>query len=314
MTFLAAERLWLLIVPAALVVWFVVALRRSKRSAIRFSDVALLDKVAPDRPGWRRIVPLVVFVLGVGLLVTAFARPVGEVRVPREQATVVLSIDVSLSMEAEDVPPTRLDAAKEAAKRFVDLAPEELRIGLVPFAGVALPAVPPTNDKPTVKAGIDRLVLGEGTAVGEAIYAALDLIDAERAASGTETPAAIVVLSDGTTTMGRSPDDAAKAAVDAGIPVSTISFGTQDGRITYQGEVIPVPPDEESLRAIAETTGGHFSTAATAGELQKILDDIGSEVAFTTEERELWEWFLAAGIVLLVAAGAASIVWMSRLP
>ncbi len=314
MTFLAPERLWLLAVPAILVVWYLVALRGAKRHAVRFSNVELLDRVAPDRPGWRRHLPAAAFVLALGVVVAAFARPVGELRVPREQATVILSIDVSLSMDADDVPPTRLDAAKSAAKEFVRLAPGELRIGLVPFAGVALPAVPPTTDRLVVERGIDNLVLGEGTAVGEAIFAGLALIDAERRDDGGEVPAAIVVLSDGTTTMGRAPEEAVAAAVDAGVEVSTISFGTPEGRITYEGEVIPVPPDEASLRSIAEATGGRFSTAATADELQRILDDIGSEVAFETETRELWEYALAVGLVLLLLGGGMSIVWMSKLP
>lgn len=314
MTFLAPERLWLLLGPAALAAWFLVAVVRARSRAVMFADVALLDRIAPDRPGWRRLVPAAAFLLGVAALVVAFARPVGAVRVPRERATVVLAVDVSLSMEAEDVPPSRLDAAKRAAKEFVRLAPKELRIGLVPFAGVALPGVPPTTDRTSLVAAIDGLGLGEGTAVGEAIFAALELVEVTKADPGDEVPAAVVLLSDGTTTMGRPPEDAARAAAEAGVPVHTISFGTPDGEIVYEGEVVPVPPDEASLQAIAEATGGRFSTAATAEELRRILDDVGSEVAYVTEPRELWEYVLAVAIVLLVVAGGTAVVEMAALP
>jgi len=312
--FLLPARLWLLLLPAWFVAAYLVALGRKHRHVVRFTTVELLDRVAPDRPGWRRHLPAALFVGALAVTAVALARPVTTVRVPREEATVIVAVDVSLSMQATDVPPSRLEAAQEAARRFVDLAPGSLRVGLVPFAGSALPAVAPTTDKAEVKAGIDRLRLAEGTAVGEAIYAALDLVAREEQDVGEDVPAAIVVLSDGTTTMGRDSAAAAQAAAAAGVPVSTISFGTASGAITYQGDLIPVPPDEAALRAVAEATGGRFFTAASVAELQQILDDIGSRIGFVSVDREVWEWFLAAGLVFLVAAGAGSLLWFSRLP
>lgn len=313
MSFLAPDRLWLLLLPAAAVVGYLVMLRRKQRYALRYSDLELIDKVAPDRPGWRRHIPAIGFLLAIGALVLSLARPVTAVQVPQEQAMVVVAIDVSLSMEADDVAPSRIEAAQEAALNFVELAPEELRIGIVGFAGVALPAVAPTTDRDSVRTAIERLTLAEGTAVGEAIAASVDLI-AREVVEDEEIPAAVVLLSDGTTTMGRSPEEAALAAADAEIPVSTISFGTDDGTIVFQGEVVPVPPDEAALRDVADTTGGRFFAAASSQELQQILDDVGSEVGFTTEDRELWEWFLLAGVVILALAGGASLIWFSRLP
>lgn len=313
MSFLAPDRLWLLLIPAAAIVAYLVMLRRKQKYALRYSDVELIDKVAPDRPGWRRHLPVFGFLLAIVVLVLSLARPVTAVQVPQEQAMVVVAIDVSLSMEADDVVPSRIEAAQEAALSFVELAPEELRIGIVGFAGVALPAVAPTTDRDSVRTAIERLTLAEGTAVGEAIAASVDLIERE-AVEDEEIPAAVVLLSDGTTTMGRSPEEAALAAADAEVPVSTISFGTEDGTIVFEGEVVPVPPDEPALRDVADTTGGRFFTAASSQELQQILDDVGSEVGFTTEDRELWEWFLLAGVVILALAGAASLIWFSRLP
>jgi Ca-activated chloride channel family protein len=310
-SFLEAGRLWLLVLPVAGVAAYLWSLRRHEQYAVRFSNVDLLDSVMPDRPGWRRHLPVVVTLIAISVLVFAIARPVVAVTAPREEATVILAIDVSLSMEAGDVSPSRIDAAKEAALQFVDLAPEELRIGVVAFAGIALAAHPPSDDDLAVRAAIERLSLAEGTAVGEGIYAAIDLIEFEAI---DETAVHVVVLSDGETTAGRSELDAAREAARLGIPVSTVSFGTSQGTIVFAGEVVPVPANEGALREVADITGGRFSEAATAQELQEILDSVGSQVAVTTEDREVWEYFLLAGMVLLALAGAASLVWFSRIP
>ena len=314
MSFLFASRLWLLLLPALAVVGYVLALRRKSRYALRFADVELLDEVAPDRPGWRRHLPTAALLAAAVFLVLSFARPVTAVQVPREQATVVLAVDVSLSMDADDVSPTRIDAAQTAALNFIDLAPDDLQIGIVSFAGTAFAALAPTTDRQAARAAVDRLVLGEGTAIGEAIYAGLDLVERASADAEEPVPATIVLLSDGETTVGRAEADAASAAVAAGVPVSTIAFGTQSGSIVYEGEVIPVPANEGALSNVAETTGGRFFTAASASELQSILDVQASEIGFETEEREVWEWFMVAGLVGLALAAGGSLLWFSRLP
>ena len=314
MSFLAPDRLWLLVIPVLGLIGYLVALRRKPKYALRFSDVELLDKVAPDRPGWRRNFAAVAVIAAVSLILFSFARPVTAIQTPRDQASVVLAVDVSLSMDADDVDPLRIDAAKTAALNFVDLAPEDLRIGLVAFAGVAIPAVAPTTDREVLSSAIERLTLAEGTAIGEAIYTSIDLVDVERGDEDEEIPTAIVVLSDGETTVGRSELDAASAAAESDLPVSTIAFGTAEGSIVFDGEVVPVPVNEGALREVAETTGGRFFEAASAGELQQILDDVGSEVGFETEERELWEAFLLGGIVVLVVASGASLLWFARMP
>ena len=313
MSFLAPDRLWLLVIPLAGVAAYLWSLRRHERFAVRFTNLELLDAVMPDRPGWRRHLPVVVSVIALAALVLAIARPVMAVTAPREEATVILAIDVSLSMDADDVSPSRIEAAKEAALRFVELAPKDLRIGVVAFAGIALAAQPPTDDAALVRTAIERLSLAEGTAVGEGIYAAIGLANQDQMEG--EMPAVhIVVLSDGETTTGRPESDAATEAADRGLPVSTVSFGTPRGSIQYAGQVVPVPVNEGALREVADVTGGHFSQAASAAEFEEILGSVGSQVGFTTEEREVWEWFLGAGVVLLMVGGAGSLVWFSRIP
>ena len=316
MNFLAPDRLWLLLIPAIGLGAYLWSLRRHEQFAVRFSNFELLDAVMPDRPGWRRHLPAVAALLGIVVLVMAIARPVMAITAPREEATVILAVDVSLSMDAMDIPPSRIGAAKEAALRFVELAPDDLRIGVVAFAGIALAAHAPSDDAASVLAAIERLSLAEGTAVGEGIYAAIDMISLDLGAQedGEESAVHIVVLSDGETTTGRSEIDAANEAASRGLPVSTVSFGTPAGAINYAGELVPVPVNEGALRRVADITGGRFSGAASADEFQEILDSVGSQVGYTTEEREVWEWFLGAGMAVLVLAGAGSLVWFSRIP
>jgi len=324
--FLEPGRLLLLIAPALVAAAYVIAQHRRQRYAVRFTNLELLDKVAPERPGWRRHVPAVALLAGLVMLALAVARPATAVQVPRQEATVTLAIDVSLSMEASDVAPTRIAAAREAANAFLDLAPEELRIGIVAFAGTATPVLTPTIDRELARLAIDRLTLGEGTAIGEGIYAAVSLMtleaggDGEQPATGSDEgsndmPAqAIVVLSDGESTMGRPDLEAAQAAADEGIPVWAISFGTGSGEVAIQGEQIPVPVNEGALREVASATGGEFFQAASASELQSILDEVGFRIGVEVEDREITDWFAGAGLVLALLAAAGSLLWFSRLP
>ena len=236
MTWLSPERLWLLTAVAALAVGYLIAQRRRSRYAVRFTNLKLLDRVAPKRPGWRRHVPASLFLAMLALLVVGFARPQAEVQVPRERATVLVAVDVSRSMLADDVAPDRLTAAKTAAREFVADLPEQFNVGLVGFAGSASVFVPPATDRQTVNAGIDRLVEGaagrSGTAIGDAIATSLESIRTLDAQAGDDVPPArVVVLSDGANTAGRDPAEAARAATELGVPVDAISFGTPAGII-----------------------------------------------------------------------------------
>ncbi len=323
MTFLSAWRLWFLLAVVALAVGYVLLQRRRNRYALRFSAGDLFDSVAPRTPGFRRHVPAGVFLLSLAVLVTAFAQPARTVRVPRERATVIVAIDVSLSMQAPDVEPNRLEAAQEAAKRFIDELPGTLNVGVVSFAGSAAVLVPPTQDRSAADTAIDNLRLAESTAIGEAIFTSLDaLANAPRDETGELPPARIVLLSDGETTVGRPDREAVAAAVDAGIPVSTIAFGTPFGLIVYddpetpviENDRIPVPVGDDNLREIAEGTGGTFFSASTLEELDAVYDDIGSAIGFEEVPREITDWFVGLGIVLLALASGFSLLWFQRLP
>ncbi len=315
MTFLAANRLWLLLAVVALVVGYVVSQFRSKKYAVRFSNLSLLASVAPKRPGWRRHLPAAAFALALATFVLAFAQPTRDTKVPREQATIVMAIDVSLSMQATDVEPTRLQAAKAAAASFVDLVPSKLNIGLVAFSGTAQVLVPPTTDHTLLKRNIDNLQLGPATAIGEAIYASLSAIAAVPVQPGQKPPPArIVLMSDGATTVGRPNAPAAKAAADANTPVSTIAFGTQTGTVTVEGNPVRVPVNKDALRVIANETKGSFFEAASGKELKKVYADIGSSVGYRTERKEATALFVGLGLVFALVAAATSLVWFSRLP
>ncbi|MEV0721115.1 VWA domain-containing protein [Asanoa sp. NPDC050611] len=316
MTFQSPWRLLLLLAVAALLVAYVLMRRRRSRYAVRFTNLRLLDKVAPDRPAWRRHVPASLFLAMLALLVVGFARPTDEVRVPRERAVVMIAVDVSLSMTATDVAPDRLAAAKEAARGFVDGLPETFSVGLVGFAGSASVAVAPVTDRAVLDAGIERLAEGgtgrQGTAIGEAIHAALD------AAAGVDPtdppPARIVVLSDGSNTAGRDPGEAAAAALAAGVPVDTIAFGTADGVIDGPGGGQAVPVDGETLRAVAEQAAGSYHEAASAGELRAVYDDINTTVGFTTQTQDVSARFIGIALALAALAAIASMVWFARIP
>ena len=313
MRFLALGRLWLMLLVPALIAAYVVLELRRRRAAVRFTNLALLDSVAPRRPAWRRHLPAAAFVLMVASLVTAFARPTGLVRVPRERATVVVAIDTSISMMADDVEPTRFVAAKEAAGRFVDRLPERFNVGLVSFSGSAQVLVPPTTEPADVRRAVERLSLGPRTAIGEAIFASLDSVASLPDGPGAP-PARIVLLSDGETTAGRSNAEASEAARAAGVPVSTIAFGTDEGTVTVGDRQVSVPANREALSEIAEETGGSFFEAASGRELRQVYEDIGSSVGYTKERREVTSWFVGLGLVLAALAAAGSMLWSSRLP
>jgi len=319
MNYLEPARLWLLLGAAGLAGAYVVMQRRRRQYAVRFTNIALLEAVAPKRPGWRRHATAVAFLLAVVGLVVAFARPTHDEKVPRERATVIVAIDTSLSMQADDVSPTRFVAAKAAAKAFVDQLPPKINVGLVSFDGNARLDVSPTTDRSKVNKAIDRLQLNEGTAIGEAIFTALDAIRQQSVADDSATdvvPARIVLMSDGKTTVGRANDLGVAAAQKAKVPVSTIAFGTDHGEITVPQEPfpVPVPVDRGALQDVADQTGGSFFSATSASELQKVYANIGSSIGFDVEQREISTWFVGAALLALMATAAMSLTWFNRLP
>lgn len=316
MSFLEPGRLLLgIAVVVVALAYLALQLWGRQRYTVRFTNLALLASVAPRRPGWRRHVPAALLVVALASMVVALARPTRAERVPRERATIIMAIDVSISMDATDVRPSRLEAAKAAATSFTGLLPEQINLGLVSFAGSATVLVPPTTDRQLVAGAIERLTLAEATAIGEAVVASLASVAAVSGGEdGEEVPAHIVLMSDGETTAGTPNELAVEAALQADVPVTTIAFGTDGGTIEYQGETLPVPVNGADLAALADATGGTAFEAATGEQLRGVYEDIGSSIGFTEEQREVGELFTGAAFAAALVASALSLAWSSRLP
>lgn len=310
MTFAAPARLGLLLVVAGLAVSYIVAQRRRPRYAVRFTNLELLDVVAPDRPGFRRHLPALALLASLGAMVLGLARPAWPVHVTRPAGAVVVAVDVSPSMMATDVRPDRLAAAQEAVAHFADLLPDRIHLGLVSFAGTAIVVVPPTSDHELVQTALGQLRFRSETALGEAIHASLDALST----SGEGKAAGVVILSDGASTTGRPDAAAADRARNAGVPVSTIAFGTPGGTVVLGGETLSVPPDKAALRTIAKATGGRFFEAASAGELTQVYRTIGRSVVTVEERRDLTAWFLGGAFALTLVASTLALAWFARLP
>lgn len=308
---------WLLAAVPVLAVAAVYVWRQwhKRQYAVRFTNVDLLRTLAPKGLGWRRHLSAAALILSMLALATAMARPSVDTEVPLERATIVLAIDVSLSMQATDVEPSRLAAAQEAAKQFVTQLPTSYNLGLVSFAKSASVIVSPTKDRSAVQQAIDGLQLAEATATGEAVFTALDAIRTVPADGATgPPPARILLLSDGYRTFGRSVEEAASAAAAANVPVSTIAFGTDEGVVSINGQMQRVPVDRLSLAQLAETTSGFFYEAASGAELRRVYEDIGSSIGRRTEPREVTHWYTGAGLLLALCAAGLSLLWTSRLP
>jgi Ca-activated chloride channel homolog len=315
LSFEAPVRLLLLLAVAALGVAYVLIQRRRQAYAVRFTDVDLLASVAPKVPGWRRHLSALLLVGALALMTGAFAKPAAAVEVPQEAATIIVAIDTSASMAATDVSPTRFIAAQEAAAKFVEGLPDTFDVALVSFSQAAAVDVSPTDDHETVVAAIKRLQMGQGTAIGEAVAASVATAAQTTNEDGAKpSPARIVLLSDGSNTQGRSIDDAVGVATAAGIPVSTIAYGTAEGTVTVQGRTLAVPVDGPALEQLATATGGQHYAAESSDELSAVYDDISKQVGTTTERREISAAF--AGLALLATFGAAgaSLAWSPRMP
>ena len=320
MTFLSSWRLVFLLAPLALVAAYILAQRSRRRAAVRFTSVDLLASVAPSRPAWQRHVPAVAFVVALGVFVLAFAQPAREVRTAKQRATVMLTLDTSGSMVATDVSPDRLGAAQQAAASLVRALPSGIQLGLVTFSTQASVLVAPTNDRSTVLAAINGLQAGGGTATASAISLSLKAIEAVPVAGGKKAPGAIVLMSDGSPTIGEgslSPTDAVRQedanAKSAGVKINTIAFGTPTGTVTIGGEVIPVPSDPAAMAQIASSTGGHTFSAQTASQLKSVYNEVGRAVGYDVRYRDVTAWFLAIALLLAVAAAIGALIWTQRL-
>ncbi len=312
--------LGLLLVPVA--AWAYAAHTRRRRSATAaFANPDLLPAVAPQRPGWRRHAPVALYGVAATALLVALARPQTTVAVPVEQATVVLTTDVSGSMLSRDVAPDRLTAARDAADRMVDRLPDEVRAGLVAFNQKAQIVQSPTREHAVVRQRIQNLRSSGGTATGDGISAALAAIRSATPPGGKRPPAAILLLSDGASTRGRPVVDAARDAARMKVRIYTVALGTAQGTITVPRprnqpgtETRRVPPDPAAMRQVAQITGGRAFTTADAEELDQIYEQLGSQVSMRDEPREITAGFAGGAILLLLLAGGLSLRWFGRLP
>jgi Ca-activated chloride channel homolog len=325
----------LLVVPLAAVVYWIVD-RRPSRYALAFPNVDVLAGVA-EKEGWRRRLPPALFLLALVAAGIALARPERDVMVDREQATIVLAIDSSGSMLAEDVRPSRLGAAQEAIRTFLDDLPSQFRVGMVSFAEEAQVVAPVTANREPVRDAVDFLFPMRGTAIGDAVARASELAQEATGSqgetqisgfglaapsnsdSGTRPPAAVLLLSDGFQTAGLlAPLDGAERAKELGIPVYTIALGTADGVIdlSFGGEArrIPVPPDRETLRLIAKETGGKYFSAPSAEALRSAYSELGSLLAREPGKDEATYAFVFAAALLALGAATLSALWTSRIP
>jgi Ca-activated chloride channel homolog len=322
MTFASPMILWgLLLVPVALAAYWLVQRRRIKYAA-RFTNLDLLANVVDASPGRRRHVPAALALAALAALVVAMARPQAVVAVPRDDATVVLTMDSSASMTATDVAPTRLDAAKSAASSFLDKLPERFRVGLVSFSSSVQVLEEPTDDRNAVRSSIDGLEGDVGTALGDAIVTSVGLApdpEEQKKLSGGKPLFAVLLLSDGANTTGSEPLAVLDQAKAAGVPIYTIALGTDTGTVDItndlgETETLAVPPDRETLRRVAKETGGRYFEAPTEADLKAVYEEIGSQVSYKDEKRELTAAFAAGGAVFLLLGASLSALWFGRIP
>ena len=314
--FMRPERLWWLAMIPLLLGLYVFLLWRRRRKA-RPHAITNLERVLPKQQAWKRHVAVGAAVLALGALNVAFAQPKGEVEVPRERATVVITLDISRSMIAQDVAPDRITAAKSAAKDFLNLLPAGFNVSLVSFAGTAAVVVPPTTDRGVVAAAIDNLQVAPSTAIGEGIYSSLDaMAQAPPDPDHPDEPApgAVVLLSDGYTNVGRPSDQAARDAAAQPIPIYTIAYGTANGYVENNGRREPVPVNPAELAQVSRLSGGKAFTAGSAGQLKEVYSSIAKSVGYVKVDQEVTEQYAGYALLLAVLAAVAVISLGARWP
>lgn len=314
--------LFLLVILGLVGLYIVVQLARQKR-ILRFANMELLEKVAPKQPTRWRHVPAILLVASLLLFTVAMAGPTHDVRIPRNRAVVMLVIDVSQSMRATDVAPSRLVAAQEAAKQFADQLTPGINLGLIAYAGTATVLVSPTTNRDATKNGIDKLQLADRTATGEGIFTALQAIATVGAVIGggdEPPPARIVLMSDGKETVPSNPDNpkgaytAARTAKDQGVPISTVSFGTPYGYVEINDQRQPVPVDDEMLKKIADLSGGEAFTASSLEQLKAVFTSLQQQIGYETIQGDASMGWLRLGALVLALSALTALLINRRLP
>ena len=351
MTFLWPELLWLLLAVPVLVAVYVALLRRKKKAALSYASLSMVKAAMGAGQRFRRHVPPLLFLLALVAMIVAVARPAAVVTLPSQRETIILAMDVSGSMRATDVQPNRLAAAQAAARAFVAEQPPKARIGVVSFAATASVVQPPTENREDILAAIDRFQLQRGTAVGSGILVSLKTIfpdvefdlrswnprgdstrDSRRGVSldpprepekggaakpveaGSYASAAIILLSDGQTTTGPDPLEAARMAADRGIRVYTVGIGTTAGEIIgAEGWSMRVRLDEETLKTIATLTRGEYFYAGNAADLTKVYQALNTRLSLEKKATEITALVTAAAALLALVAGLLSVLWFSRI-
>ncbi|BBX07635.1 hypothetical protein CRM90_15080 [Mycobacterium sp. ENV421] len=314
--------LFLLVIAGLVGLYVVVQFARQKRF-LRFANMELLESVAPKRPNKWRHLSAILLIASLVLLTIAMAGPTHDVRIPRNRAVVMLTIDVSQSMRATDVEPSRLAAAQEAAKQFADQLTPGINLGLIAYAGTATVLVSPTTNREATKNAIDKLQLADRTATGEAIFTSLQAIATVGAVIGggdTPPPARIVLMSDGKETVPSNPDNpkgaftAARTAKDQGVPISTVSFGTPYGYVEINDQRQPVPVDDDMLKKIAELSGGNAYTASSLQQLKEVFTSLQDQIGYETTKGDASTGWLRLGALVLALAALAALLVNRRLP
>lgn len=307
----------LVVVPLLAAVW--VLLDRQRRTdAARFSSLALLPNLIGSRPGRRRVLPVALFLVGIAVLTVGAAKPRADVRVPRKEATVLLGIDVSRSMRAQDVAPSRLQAALRVAGEFMQEVPSAYKIGIVGVGTRAFVAIPPTVDRALAHDALESLVPSEGTALGDALALGARIATKQRSSDGFVPPTSMLLISDGLRDGGRLGTAAgARLAKAARMPVSTVLIGTPNGIVDVPltggyTEQIRVPANPADLRLIARRTGGRFYRARDAKQLSEVYRKLALRVGHETTDRQISDVFAAGGILLLLTAAGLSSWWFRR--
>ena len=313
--FLNPERLWWLLLIPVLVALYVVLSRRKNRSGMRFTNTGVLGAVVPVQSQWRRHLAVALTLLSLAALTIAWSRPSGVDRVPRERATIVVVLDISQSMAATDVKPNRLDAAKAEAKQFIASLPPAYNVAVVSLSGNPASRMPPSTDRGQANRAIDALTLQDSTAIGDAINVAMaTLQSAPTAADGSTPPGAIVLLSDGQNTAGRSPTQEAAEAAKAKVPIYTIAYGSENGYVDLDGKREKVPPDKALLQRIATLTNGQAYTAENVGQLDSVYKNIRSEVGYEEVRKEVTATWAGYGLAFAVVAALAAVSLGARWP
>jgi len=309
----APGRLWLLAAVPLLVLAYILVLRLKARHAMRYTNTTVMSQVMPGQSQWLRHVTVALALLSLVALAVAWAKPLGIDKVPRERATVVLVIDVSQSMAATDVDPTRLDAAKAQAKNFAAGLPAGYNVSLVSLSGNPAVRLPPMTDRAMLNRAIDALTLQDSTAIGDAITAALGAVaQAPKGDDGSAAPAMIVLLSDGTNTAGQSPLQKAVDAKTAKVPIFTIAFGTDNGYVDLDGERHTVPPDKQTLEQIATLTGGQAFTADNVGQLKNAYTAIKSQIGYEPVKKEVTATAAGIGLIFAFVAAVGAVILGAR--